>query len=92
MGWLVGPLAATGALVLVEFVSVGFYASVGGLLIAGTLAFRGRNARRRPFHCAERLTFFQPFALSFTVMSRTVGANPCIEHGSLRNLTHRSAA
>lgn len=38
-GWLVGPLAATGTLVMIGFVSLGFYASLGGLLIAGTLAF-----------------------------------------------------
>ena len=49
MGWLVGPLAATGGLVLVEFVSVGFYSSVGGLLIAGTLAFVVGTSAADPF-------------------------------------------
>jgi hypothetical protein len=38
-GALVGPLAATETLVILAVVSLGFYASLGGLLIAGTLAF-----------------------------------------------------
>jgi hypothetical protein len=37
--WLAGPLAATGTFVVLGFVSFGFYASRGGLLLAGTLAF-----------------------------------------------------
>ena len=49
MGWLVGPLAATGAPVLVELVSVGFYALMGGLLIAGTLAFVVGTSAADPF-------------------------------------------
>jgi hypothetical protein len=56
-GWLVGPLAATGMFIILGFASLGFYVSLAGLLIAGTLAFmagtgaaavvdsrRGRNA------------------------------------------------
>jgi hypothetical protein len=56
-GSLVGPLAATGTLVVLGFVSPGFYVSLGGLLLAGMFAFmtgtgaaglvdsrRGRNA------------------------------------------------
>jgi len=49
MGWLVGPLAAIGAPVLVELVSVGVYASVGGLLIARTLAFVVGPSAADPF-------------------------------------------
>jgi hypothetical protein len=38
-GWVVGPLAATAALVAMGFVSLGLYTSIGGLLIAGGIAF-----------------------------------------------------
>jgi len=38
-GTLVGPLAATVTFVILGLMSLGFYASLGGLLIAGTLAF-----------------------------------------------------
>ena len=38
-GWFVGPLAATAALVVMGFVSLGLYTSVGGLLIAAGIAF-----------------------------------------------------
>ena len=38
-GWFVGPLAATAALVVMGFVSLGVYASGGGLLIAAGVAF-----------------------------------------------------
>ena len=38
-GWLVGPLAATGTLVALAFASLGWFASLGGLVIAGILAF-----------------------------------------------------
>jgi len=39
-GWFVGPLAATAALVVMGFVSLGaFYASLGGLFIAAGVAF-----------------------------------------------------
>jgi len=38
-GWFVGPLAATAALVVIGFVSLGVYASGGGLLIAAGVAF-----------------------------------------------------
>ena len=36
--WVVGLLGATGALVLLGFVSIGFFASFGGLVIAGAVA------------------------------------------------------
>jgi hypothetical protein len=36
--WLVGLVAATAALIALGFVSVGFFASFGGLVIAGALA------------------------------------------------------
>jgi hypothetical protein len=36
--WLVGLVAATGALVALGFVSVGFFASFGGLVIAGAVS------------------------------------------------------
>jgi hypothetical protein len=39
LGWLVGVLAATGALWGLEAASMGFYASQGGLMVAGMLAF-----------------------------------------------------
>lgn len=42
--WLVGLLAAIGALILVGFVSIGFYASFGGLIIAGALALTAGTA------------------------------------------------
>jgi len=38
-GWFVGPLTATTALVVMGFVSLGLYASVGGLLIVAGVAF-----------------------------------------------------
>ena len=38
-GWIVGVLAATGTLFVLGFVSSGFYASAGGLVIAGAVAF-----------------------------------------------------
>jgi hypothetical protein len=38
-GWLAGMVAATAALIVLWFVSMGFYVSGGGLLIAGTIAF-----------------------------------------------------
>jgi hypothetical protein len=38
-GWLVGVLAATCALIVMGFLSVGFFVSVGGLAIAWTVAF-----------------------------------------------------
>ena len=38
-GWFVGPLAATAALVVMGFVSLGVFASGGGLLIAAGVAF-----------------------------------------------------
>jgi len=38
-GWFVGPLAATAALVVMGFVSLGVYASGGGLLVAAGVAF-----------------------------------------------------
>ena len=37
--WLVGVLAATCALIVMGFLSVGFFVSVGGLVIAWTVAF-----------------------------------------------------
>ena len=37
-GWLVGLIAATGTLVALGFVSFGFFASGGGLMIAGAVA------------------------------------------------------
>jgi len=37
-GWLAGIVAATGALIALGFVTIGFYASGGGLVIAGALA------------------------------------------------------
>jgi hypothetical protein len=37
--WIAGLTAATGALVAVGMISMGYYASQGGLLIAGTIAF-----------------------------------------------------
>ena len=36
--WPAGVLAATGTLIALGFVTIGFYASGGGLMIAGTLA------------------------------------------------------
>ena len=38
-GGLIGPLVATITLVVLGFVAPGFYASDGGLLLAGTFAF-----------------------------------------------------
>jgi len=38
-GWFVGPLVATVALVVMGFVSLGVYASIGGLFIAAGVAF-----------------------------------------------------
>jgi hypothetical protein len=38
-GWVVGPVAATLALVALAFVWLGLYASGGGLLIAAGIAF-----------------------------------------------------
>lgn len=38
-GWIVGPVAATAALVAMGFVSLGFFASVGGLMVAAGVAF-----------------------------------------------------
>jgi hypothetical protein len=38
-GWLVGILSATGTIVVMGLVSIGFYASFGGLLIVAGLAF-----------------------------------------------------
>lgn len=38
-GWIVGPLAATVALFAIGFVWLGLYASGGGLVIAGMVAF-----------------------------------------------------
>jgi hypothetical protein len=43
------PAGSDRALVLDEFVSMGFYASVGGLLIAGTLAFVVGTSAADPF-------------------------------------------
>ncbi len=37
--WMIGPLAATAALIVIAFVYVGLYASGGGLLIAAGIAF-----------------------------------------------------
>jgi hypothetical protein len=37
-GWLVGVLAATGSLVALGFVTLGFFVSGGGLVIASALA------------------------------------------------------
>jgi len=37
-GWLVGLLAATGSLIAIGFVSIGFFVSLGGLVIASALA------------------------------------------------------
>jgi hypothetical protein len=37
-GWLAGILAATASLVALGFVALGFFASGGGLLIAGAMA------------------------------------------------------
>ena len=37
-GWLAGALAATAPLIALGFVAIGFYASGGGLMIAGALA------------------------------------------------------
>ena len=37
-GWLAALLAATGTLVALAFMSIGFYASGGGLVIAGGIA------------------------------------------------------
>ena len=38
-GWFVGPLTATAALVVMGFVSLGVYASGGGLFVAAGVAF-----------------------------------------------------
>jgi hypothetical protein len=38
-GWLVGILAATGTIVVMGLVSLGFFASFGGLLVVAGLAF-----------------------------------------------------
>lgn len=38
-GWIVGPVAATAALLAIGFTSLGVYASGGGLLIAAGIAF-----------------------------------------------------
>jgi hypothetical protein len=38
-GWLAGILAATCALIVLRLVSMGFYVSLGGLIVAGTIAF-----------------------------------------------------
>ena len=45
-GWLIGIFAATGTIVVMGFVSIGFYASFGGLLIVAGLAFMVELARR----------------------------------------------
>ena len=37
-GWLAGMLAATGTLIALGFVTIGFYVSGGGLAIAGAIA------------------------------------------------------
>jgi hypothetical protein len=37
-GWLAGILAATAALIALGFISLGFFVSGGGLLIAGAMA------------------------------------------------------
>jgi len=37
-GWLAGILAATASLIVLGFVTLGFFASGGGLLIAGAMA------------------------------------------------------
>jgi hypothetical protein len=37
--WLIGVLAATSALIIMRFLSMGFFVSVGGLVIAWTVAF-----------------------------------------------------
>src|SRR5260221_6523956 len=63
-GWLAGILAASAALIAIGFVSIGFYASYGGIVIAGAVAiFVGSTAaaafdRRRAQDHAGVVAFY----------------------------------
>jgi hypothetical protein len=79
--WLVGLLGATGALILIEFVAIGFYASFGGLIIAAALAIWAGTAAaaavdpRRWARNASVVAFFiiVLFALYFILLPSLAG-------------------